>query len=178
MGLVAVVLIAFTGYHGGTHLILQGLEHSGASLLMVLPLLLLAFGISGLLQGLLRKETIQGLLGREAGFRGILLGGLAGAIMPGGPYVFYPVALGFLRGGADMGSLIAFVAAKNLWTVSRIPVEVALVGWQIFVSRFVVTLCFPLIAGFLANLLFPHAAEDVRNWLDQREEPGKGGSGL
>lgn len=146
-------------------MVIQGLKHSIKTLIMVLPLLLLAFGITGLLTGLLKKETIKNLLGREAGIKGILLGAVAGAIMPGGPYVFYPITVAFLMGGADIGSLLAFVAAKNLWTITRIPLEVALVGWQVFFARFIVTLVFPLLVGFLGNLFFPHASENIRNWL-------------
>lgn len=171
IGLIAVLLIIAAGYQGGTQMILQGMQHSLKTFVVVLPLLLLAFGITGLLQGLLNKETIKNLLGREAGIKGILLGALAGAIMPGGPYVFYPITVAFLIGGADIGSLLAFVAAKNLWTISRIPMEVALVGWHVFVVRYIVTFAFPVLIGLLGNLIFPHASDKIRNWLDQRKKP-------
>lgn len=151
-------------------MVFQGLKHSIKTLIVVLPLLLLAFGITGLLQGLLKKETIKNLLGREAGIKGILLGAVAGAIMPGGPYVFYPITVAFLMGGADIGSLLAFVAAKNLWTLTRIPLEVALVGWHVFIARFIVTLVFPILVGLLGNFFFPHASESIRSWLGQREK--------
>jgi len=167
IGLIALVLIVVAGYRGGTSMMLLGLKHSIKTLIMVLPLLLLAFGITGLLTGLLKKETIKNLLGREAGIKGILLGAVAGGIMPGGPYVFYPISVAFLMGGADIGSLLAFVAAKNLWSITRIPLEVALVGWDVFIARLIVTLVFPLLVGFLGNLFFPHASENIRDWLRQ-----------
>ena len=145
-----------------------GLIQAMKTITLVAPMLLLAFGITGLLTGLLKKETIKNLLGREAGFKGILLGAVAGAIMPGGPYVFYPITVAFLMGGADIGSLLAFVAAKNLWTITRIPLEVALVGWHVFVARFIITLPFPILVGLLGNLLFPNTAENIRIWLQQQ----------
>ena len=76
-------------------------------------------------------------------------------------------------GGADIGSLLAFVAAKNLWTISRIPMEVALVGWQVFFARFIVTLAFPLLVGFLGNVFFPHASENIRSWLHRQGKTAK-----
>jgi uncharacterized membrane protein YraQ (UPF0718 family) len=175
IGLIALLLIIVAGYRGGTQMVFQGLKYSAKTFIVILPLLLFAFGITGLLQGMLKKETIKNLLGREAGIKGIMLGAVAGAIMPGGPYVFYPIAVAFLMGGADIGSLIAFVAAKNLWTVTRIPMEVALVGWHVFIARYIVTFAFPPLMGFLGNLFFPHASENIRNWLEQRKKPLKRG---
>jgi uncharacterized protein len=168
IGLIALFLIALAWYRGGIQMIQLGLIQAMKTLILVAPLLVLAFGITGLLTGLLKKETIKNLLGREAGFKGILLGAVAGAIMPGGPYVFYPITVAFLVGGADIGSLLAFVAAKNLWTITRIPLEVALVGWHVFVARYIITLPFPILVGLLGNLLFANTAENIRTWLRQQ----------
>ena len=82
IGLLAMLLIIVAGYQGGTQTVFRGLKYSIKTFIMVSPLLLCAFGITGLLQGMLKKETIKKLLGREAGIKAIMLGAIAGAIMP------------------------------------------------------------------------------------------------
>ncbi|MDP2646194.1 MAG: permease [Desulfobacterales bacterium] len=177
MGLMAALLIFMAGYQGGSSLIMAGFKNSGLTFVRVGPLAFLAFGVTGLVQGLVNPEVIRRWLGRDAGVKGILLGGLAGAFMPGGPYMFYPLAVTFLRSGAEIGAIIAFVAAKNLWSVMIITMEVALAGWPVFIGRFVGTLPFPIIMGLLANIFFPRAADDVRFWLDgpdtRKKEKGR-----
>ncbi|MDP2647425.1 MAG: permease [Desulfobacterales bacterium] len=173
MGLLVAILILLAGYRGGSHLIWDGFKQSGLIFSRVSLLLLFAFCVTGLLQGLIREETIRKLLGKEAGFKGVLLGGIAGALMPGGPYVIYPLVVTFLTGGAEIGALLAFVLAKSLWTLVRIPMELALIGWPLFISRFVVTMPVPLLVGFFANLLFPRVADGIRVQLLDRKTPAR-----
>ncbi|MBW2495604.1 MAG: hypothetical protein JRE43_12695 [Deltaproteobacteria bacterium] len=58
--------------------------------------------------------------------------------------------------------LVAFVTAKNLWSISRLPIEFALLGWQLTVIRFGVTLILPPVLGFLAETLFGQRVERMR----------------
>ena len=82
--------------------------------------------------------------------------------MPGGPYVYYPIAAVLLRSGASLGVLVAFVTAKNLWSLSRLPLEFALLGPQLTIIRFGATLLLPPLLGLLAEALFGHRVEAIR----------------
>ena len=119
-----------------------------------LPLLIAAFLTAGFLQALVKKEFITHWLGQEAGIKGILLACLGGGLIPGGPYAYYPIASALLKSGAGLGVLIAFVTAKNLWSVSRIPLELAFLGNIITLRRYLVTFLIPPIMGYLAERLF------------------------
>ena len=72
------------------------------------------------------------------------------------------LAATFLVSGAEIGCVISFVTAKNLWTVSRLPMEVALIGPRITFIRFAVTFVFPILLGFLADLLFEKHSDKIR----------------
>ena len=86
--------------------------------------------------------------------RGILIGTLAGAFAPGGPYVSLPIVAGFLRAGAGTGTMVAFLTGWSLWAFSRLPMEVAILGWRFTLIRLASTFFFPPIAGLLAHILF------------------------
>lgn len=174
----ACVLLAVLAFHrGGWAALAEGLELGGLSFLELIPLLVLAFACAGLIPVVVSRKTITHWLGREAGFKGILIGGLAGALMPGGPFVFYPVAATFMAAGADIGTVIAFVTAKNLWSLSRLPLELALLGPELTFIRYAVTLVIPVLAGLLANLLFGGHTERMREEIrilqhTRRQQPG------
>jgi len=92
-------------------------------------------------------------LGAEAGFKGILLGCLAGGLVPGSPYSVFPVIASFYEAGASIGTTVGFVTAWCLWSVSRLPVELAIIGPKVTLVRMISTLIFPPIAGLIAQTL-------------------------
>ena len=89
----------------------------------------------------------------ESGWRGLLVGTIAGGLSPGGPYVSLPIVAGLLRSGASVGTMVAFLTGWSLWAIARMPMEVGILGWKFTLVRFVSTFIFPPIAGFLANII-------------------------
>lgn len=150
---------------GGWAKVLAGLTGTGMLLVQTSVLIVAAFVLAGLIQELIPGDTVSRWLGEESGWRGLLIGGIAGALIPGGPYAYYPIAVAFLKSGANIGTIVTFVVAKNLWTVSRLPVEVALLGVHLTLVRYLVTLLFPPLAGLLAQALFRGASGWVREGL-------------
>lgn len=159
----ALILAGAAWQRGGAPLAVAGLIRGGETLLNVMLLLVAAFLVAGLAQALLTREVVTRWLGARSGWRGILLASLGGALMPGGPYVYYPIAAVMFQAGAGLGVLVAFVTAKNLWSLTRLPLEFALLGAQLTVTRFVATLVFPPIMGLLAEALLGSYAERIRD---------------
>jgi uncharacterized membrane protein YraQ (UPF0718 family) len=159
---VAVFLAGLIWKLKGPEAILSGLSIGWNVLLSVLPLLIAAFLVAGLVQVLATKELVTKWLGTATGWKGIALACLGGGLMPGGPYVYYPIAAVLLQTGAGLGPLVAFVTAKNLWAFSRLPLEIALLGSQLTLTRFLVTLVLPPLFGYVAEKLFGHRLEDIR----------------
>ncbi len=153
MAVLAIVLL-YIGYSKGQGQHIIGLKSAFKITIQILPLLIFAFIMAGMIQTLLPRELISKWIGEESGLRGILIGSLVGAITPGGPYVTLPVAAGFLRAGAGVGTMVAFVTAWSLWAVTRLPMEIGILGWKFTAARLVCTFFFPPIAGFIAQLFF------------------------
>jgi len=127
MGVIAVVLLII-GYQkgGGEHIL--GLKSAGNILLQIVPLLIFAFIIAGMIPILIPQEMIAKWVGAESGFRGLLIGSALGGLTPGGPFVTLPIAAGLLRTGASIGTMVAFMTGWSLLAVTRLPLEVGLMG--------------------------------------------------
>ena len=151
MGVIAVVLI-FISYQKGVHV--QGLKTSGNMLLQMLPLLIFAIIIAGMIQQLIPQELISSWVGAESGFRGLLIGSVLGGLMPGGPMTSLPIAAGMLRLGASIGTMVAFLTGWSLLAITRLPLEIGLMGWKFALIRLACVFFFPPIAGLIANKLF------------------------
>jgi uncharacterized membrane protein YraQ (UPF0718 family) len=162
LALVPLTLAGLAWRRGGAELTLAGLLQGGQTLLSVVPLLLAAFLIAGLIQTLVSREVVTRWLGAGSGWRGLGLACLGGALIPGGPYVYYPIAAALMKSGAGLGVLVAFVTAKNLWSLSRLPLEFALLGPRLTIIRFAATLLLPPLLGFLAEFLFGRQMERIR----------------
>ena len=132
----------------------------------MIPLLLAAFAITGFLQVLISKEQVKRLLGSTAGWRGILLACVAGGLIPGGPYVYYPIAAALIHSGAGLGAIIAFVTAKNMWSLSRLPMEIALLGARLTLSRYLITLLVPPLLGLLTESVFGRHLTKIREAIE------------
>ena len=160
---VVVLLLAGTAWlRGGSELAVAGVVGGVKTLILVAPLLLCAFLIAGLIQVLLTQDKVTYWLGEGSGWRGIFLACVSGALMPGGPYVYYPIAATLARAGASLGVLVAFVAAKNVWPVVRLPLEFALLGPRLTVARLLTTFLIPPLLGFLAQALAGRQVEAIR----------------
>lgn len=153
MGVIAIALL-YIGYQkgGGEHVV--GLKSAGNLLLQITPLLIFAFIIAGMIQILTPQEIISRWVGAESGFRGLLIGSAIGGIMPGGPFVSMPIVAGLLRTGASVGTMVALITAWSLLAISRMPIEIGLLGWKFTLIRLACVFFFPPIAGLIANKLF------------------------
>jgi len=153
MGAIAIALILI-GYFRGQGQHITGLKVALSMTIEILPLLIFAFIVAGMMQALIPNEIISKWIGEGSGLRGIFIGTVAGGIMPGGPYVSLPVAGGFLRTGASIGTIVAFLTGWSLWAIARLPMDIGILGWKFTLVRLACTFFFPPIAGLLANALF------------------------
>ena len=130
---------------------LAGLLAAGRTLWRNLLLLLLGFVVAGLAQVLIPRELITRWLGTEAGVKGVLIGCVVGGLVPGAPYATFPLVAALYQGGASLGAVVGFVSAWSLWSVSRLPLEMALIDPRPALVRYVITFVVPPIAGLLAE---------------------------
>ena len=153
MGALAIALLLIGYYRGqGQHIV--GVKSALNMTVEILPLLVFAFIVAGMVQVLLPRELLSKWVGVESGMRGIIIGAVAGGLSPGGPFVNLPLAAALLRSGASVGTMVAFLTGWSLWAVSRLPMEVGILGWKFTLIRIASTCFFPPIAGLVAQSFF------------------------
>jgi uncharacterized membrane protein YraQ (UPF0718 family) len=138
-------------FYQDRHLPLAGLLAGGRTLWRNLPLLLLGFALAGLAQVIIPKQLISRWLGTQAGIRGVFIGCVLGGLVPGAPYATFPLVAALYRAGAGLGAMVGFVTAWSLWSLSRLPVEMALIDPKVALIRYAITFVVPPIAGLLAE---------------------------
>lgn len=129
---------------------------TGFSMLwFVLPRLVPALLLAGLLQVLVPREVVLHYFGRQGGFRALVLASVAGVLTPGGPMVSVPFMVAMANSGMAMPPLVAYMTSWSLFGMQRIIAwEAPLMGWHFVALRVVSSLVFPVLAGWLVSVLF------------------------
>jgi uncharacterized protein len=136
-------------------LLSQAFQKSGQLLWGVLPELLLGFLIAGLVDVLIPQPVLVRWLGEQNLAYGILAGWGIGLVVPGGPYLLFPLAATLLRQGAAPGPLIAMLTAKILLSPIRmVSFEAPSLGWSMTLARFLPSLLLPPVIGWIGHWLF------------------------
>ena len=148
-------VLTFVAYMKEPHLPLEGLKDGWKLFWGIFPALVLAFIAAGMIGKVLPRETMTRLLGEESGMRGLVLGTVAGALTPGGPFVQFPIVAALLKSGAGVAPLMAYISSWSLLGINRFLIyEVNLLGWKMASCRMVVSLIFPLIIGILTRMVW------------------------
>ncbi|MHA1113355.1 MAG: permease [Alphaproteobacteria bacterium] len=130
----------------------------------IAPLILAAMLVGGYAQTLIPRERVADWLGGRSGLRGLALAAGLGAVTPGGPFTSFPMVYVLWRSGADLGTAIAYLTAWSVIGVHRLFIwEIPLLGDDLALLRYAVSLPLPFVAGTLARWLaarFPIEAPD------------------
>lgn len=105
------------------------------SLRKTAPALLGLLAIVGLTLGLLPPETIQRLVGEEAGFAATLIASLIGAITLIPSLVAFPLAGSLLRSGATVMTISAFITTSVMVGMVTMPMEIKTLGKRFTLLR-------------------------------------------
>ncbi|MCF8024073.1 MAG: permease [Desulfobacteraceae bacterium] len=158
IALILLVLIAvFTSvyaYKRGDNSHVKGLTIAKNTFINISPLLVMAFIMAGFMQVVIPPELIQSWLGEEAGLKGVLIGSIGGALIPGGPYISFPIIASIFKSGAGLGTVVAFVTGWSMWGVLTIAFELALIGYRFTLLRLALVSIFPPLAGIMTYILF------------------------
>ena len=149
------LVLAVLAYTKDPGLPLLGVRNGASMLWFILPRLVPAIIIAGLLQVLVPQEAVQRYFGRESGLRALLIASLAGVLTPGGPMVTVPFMVALAHSGAAMGPLVAYMTSWSLFGMQRIIAwEAPLMGWRFVFVRVVPSLAFPVLAGWLVKVFY------------------------
>jgi uncharacterized membrane protein YraQ (UPF0718 family) len=153
LGLVATM--AVVAYVRSPGLPVAGVRASVRLLGSVWIEIALGFLLAGLIEVLVSPALLLRYLGDGSGLRGIAMGWVTGLILPGGPYLLFPMVASLFGKGAAPGPLITLVAAKTLISPIRmLTYEAPLLGWPLTLARLLPGLLVPPLLGIVGQILF------------------------
>jgi len=164
VGLIVVALVAVVA--GVLCYALKGREAFFAVLgddltllLTIAPKVIAGVLLAGLLTVLLPQDKVARWMGARSGLRGLTLAGFAGALLPGGPMMAFPLAVALRGAGADIGTTTAFLSGWALLSLNRTLVwEMSFFSHEFVLLRYMLSLAVPLLLGLAARLLFARRA--------------------
>ena len=113
-----------------------------------------ALVMAAFLQILVPREVVAKVIGEHAGFRGVLIATLAGALTPGGPLTSFPIMVALHAAGASKGALVAYLTSWAMLGMQRVLVwEFPLMGGEFTLLRLAASAILPVIAGAIAMRL-------------------------
>jgi uncharacterized membrane protein YraQ (UPF0718 family) len=132
----------------------KGTVQGWSTLRRTLPLLVVAFVIVGYMNVLGLQDVVQNWIGPGSGWRGLLIGTGAGALLPGGPYVVFPLIATLYQAGAGLGPTLAIITSWAALALLSVSFELPFMGWRFSLIRLGLGLVFPPLVGLVGQLLF------------------------
>ena len=153
LALAAVATAA--AWYKGPAVAWQGALGAGRMFLSVLPAMLVGFLLGGMVHVLLPRDLLASYAGEDSGLLGLVLASLAGAVTPGGPFVTFPLVASLWKAGAAMGPLVSYLTAWSLLGFHRVLIyEGPILGWRFVAVRIASVMMVPVLAGYVASLVF------------------------
>jgi uncharacterized protein len=149
------VILVVVAYLRDPGLPIVGVRNGLSILWFVLPRLVPALVLAGLMQVLVPQEVVARYFGHEGGLRAIVIAAIAGILTPGGPMVTVPLLVALANSGAARPALVAYMTSWSLFGMQRIIAwEAPLMGWRFVAVRVASSLAFPIVAGWLVTMFF------------------------
>ncbi len=148
LAVVLMLLVYRQDRAGPRRALKQGFRLAGR-IAVTMPIAVVFAGFTG---ELLPHDTVAANLGAESGGLGIMLAGVIGGFMPGGPIVSFSTALVIYNAGAGVPQIIAFITGWSVYAFHRtLSYEIPLMGSRFALVRLAASLALPLAAGGLAS---------------------------
>lgn len=150
---IALVLLGLS-LRAGEGTLKRGLDHTWKITKQNALLLFLAFIIVGFVNVLSPEELVTAWIGPESGWRGIALAEVLGTLLPGGPYVVFPIIDILYQAGAGLAPVITLITSWSTLSLLTISFELPFMSWRFTSIRWSISLLIPLLTGFIAVLLW------------------------
>jgi uncharacterized membrane protein YraQ (UPF0718 family) len=151
--IITVGLIVYAwGRHDGS--LKRGVELGWQTLKRNAALMIMAFILVGYVNVLSPTRLIQDWIGPESGIMGLFLAELIGMLLPGGPYVVFPLIAVLYSAGAGLGPAVTIITSWSTQALLTVSFELPFMGWRFSAIRWGLGLGIPFVAGALAMLMF------------------------
>jgi len=133
----------------------RGITATGVLILEIIPRMVAAFTLAGLIQAVVPQDVIVGWMGHGSGLKGILIGMSLGTVTPGGPMTHFPIVASLFKVGVGVGPLVSYLTAWSLFGLQRVIMwEIPFLGAKVVAVRVAVSFFFPLLAGWLCEIIW------------------------
>ena len=132
----------------------KGVELGWLTMKRNIILLAIAYMLVGFVNILSPTNLIQDWIGPATGLRGLILAEIIGLLLPGGPYVVFPLIAVLYSSGAGLGPAVTIITSWSTQALLTISFELPFMGWRFTAIRWGLGLIFPLLAGVGAMLFF------------------------
>ena len=143
---LAVISIYGVAFLVNSNLAWRGLQATGQTLVKIIPVILLIFGIMVVSNLFLTPEKVKKHFGHEAGLKGWFYAMVFGVLVAGPPYTLYPMLKQMREHGLRTNYLAAFLYNRNI-KIPLIPAMIYYFGWQYALVMTVLVMIFSIISG-------------------------------
>ncbi len=154
LSILTVIFAFLSVYAGGASLFLEGISTALWTLLETTPLILVAFFVVGQMEEAINAEKMNAMLDKHDGFRAVVIVALLGGAFPGPPYTYYPFLARLSDKRMPVYLYFTFLAGKQTYDVTRLPMEVSLIFPHIALIRNLITLPMPIFMAFIYRVVF------------------------
>ena len=123
------------------------------SFVRILPTVVAIVIFIGLLLGFVPRSVISNIIGEQAGFKGILVVAVLGAVLYIPSLISFPLASSLLKSGASVTAVAVFITTLTMIGVVTLPLEIRELGKRIAILRngmsFVIAIVIGLIMGMI-----------------------------
>ena len=132
---------------------LLALKTSGKTAAGILPFLLIIIIVIGFLTTFVPGNIIASLMGRRAGFWGVLVASLIGSILLVPHFVAAPLAASLLHQGAGIPAIAAFITTLVMVGIVTMPMEIEVMGKKFTIWRNLLSFGFALLIALVMGAL-------------------------
>ena len=150
---IAFVLLVVS-WRKGTDTIKKGFDLAWITTKQNALLIFLAFIIVGFVNILSPEELVQTWIGPGSGWRGITSAEFLGMLLPGGPYVVFPIIAILVQAGAGLAPVITLITSWSTQSLLTVSFELPFMGWRFTLIRWGIGLLIPLLTGFIVLALW------------------------
>lgn len=106
--------------------------------------------LSGIISEIVDENFVKKFIGKESGFKGVLIGAIFGTLMVGPAYVYYPFLKELLNKGAKINVLATTIGA---WAIKLqwLPFAITLLGAKFIITLNIFIFIFAIISGYLVE---------------------------
>jgi uncharacterized membrane protein YraQ (UPF0718 family) len=132
---------------------LKSLKIAGKTFLRILPMMIIIVNVIGLLLGFISSDQISQFIGNQSGPFGVIVIGVAGAVMHIPALLAFPLGSSLLENGASITAVAVFLTTLTMIGMITLPLEIKELGKNLALLRNGFSFIAALVIAFIMGVL-------------------------